>query len=86
MAQHRFEIADRIANLMKGGKEAALNARTSLQGVEMGSLGTVDFSLWGKNLGDEEYVIQGVDFGALGFAQQAFGAPLTAGLEVAFRY
>jgi hypothetical protein len=40
----------------------------------------------GKNLGDEEYVIQGMDFGALGFAQQAFGAPLTAGFEVAFRY
>ena len=48
--------------------------------------GTVDFSLWGKNLGDEEYVVQGVDFGALDFATQSFGAPLTAGFEVAFRY
>jgi iron complex outermembrane receptor protein len=62
-----------------------INARISLQDVTFGA-GTVDFSLWGKNLGDEEYVVQGVDFGALDFATQSFGAPLTAGFEVAFRY
>ena len=63
-----------------------INARIALQDVDMGSLGLVDFSLWGKNLGDEEYVVQGVDFGALDFATQAFGAPLTAGFEVTLRY
>ena len=62
------------------------NARIALRDVEMGALGRVDFSLWGKNLGDEEYVIQGIDFGALGFAEQSFGAPLTAGFDVTFRY
>ena len=75
-----------LINATTSDARTLINARISLQGVDMGSLGTVDFSLWGKNLGDEEYVIQGVDFGALGFAQQAFGAPLTAGFEVAFRY
>jgi hypothetical protein len=50
MAQHRIEIADRIANLMNGGKEAALNARISLQGLDMSSLGRVDFSLWARTL------------------------------------
>ena len=46
----------------------------------------MDIALWGKNLGDEEYVIQGVDFGSVGFAEQTFGAPLTAGFDVTFRY
>jgi hypothetical protein len=63
-----------------------VNARIALRDVEMGALGRVDFSLWGKNLGDEEYVIQGIDFGVLGFAEQSFGAPLTAGFDVTFRY
>jgi iron complex outermembrane receptor protein len=63
-----------------------VNARLALLGVDAGQLGTVDFSLWGKNLLDEEYVIQGIDFGALGYAEQTFGAPLTAGFDVTFRY
>jgi len=63
-----------------------LNARIALLGVEAGALGKVDFALWGRNLGDEEYVIQGVDFGSVGIAEQSFGAPLTAGFEVTFRY
>ena len=62
-----------------------VNGRIALQDVAFGS-GTVDFALWGKNLLDEEYVVQGIDFGALGFAEQTFGAPLTAGFDVTFRY
>jgi len=63
-----------------------VNARVALNSVNAGQLGTVDFALWGKNLLDEEYVIQGIDFGALGFAEQTWGAPLTAGFDVTFRY
>lgn len=63
-----------------------VNARVALNEVAAGALGTVSFSLWGKNLLDEEYVIQGIDFGALGYAEQTFGAPLTAGFDVTFRY
>jgi len=63
-----------------------VNARVALQDVSAGKFGTVDFALWGRNLGDEEYVAQGIDFGALGFAEQTFGAPLTAGFDVIFHY
>ena len=63
-----------------------VNARVALNEVGAGALGTVSFALWGKNLLDEEYVIQGIDFGALGYAEQTFGAPLTAGFDVTFRY
>lgn len=63
-----------------------INARLALLGVGAGGLGTVDFALWGKNLADEEYVVQAIDFGALGFAQQTFGPPLSAGFDVTFRY
>jgi len=63
-----------------------VNARLALTGVNAGQLGTVDFALWGKNLGDEEYIVQGIDFGAIGVAENSFGPPLTAGFEVTFRY
>jgi iron complex outermembrane recepter protein len=63
-----------------------VNARLALNEVGAGALGTVSFALWGKNLLDEEYIIQGIDFGALGIAENTFGAPLTAGFDVTFRY
>jgi len=63
-----------------------VNARVALNGVGAGALGTVDFALWGKNLGDEAYIIQGIDFGGLGIAEDTFGAPLTAGFDVTFHY
>ena len=63
-----------------------VNARLALNEVGAGALGTVSFALWGKNLLDEEYIIQGIDFGGLGIAENTFGAPLTAGFDVTFRY
>lgn len=75
-----------LVNATTSDARTVINARIGVLGVEAGPLGTMDFALWGKNLGDEEYVIQGVDFGAVGFAEQTFGAPLTAGFDVTFRY
>ncbi len=75
-----------LINSTTSDARTVVNARLALNGVNAGSLGTVDFALWGKNLLDEEYVIQGIDFGALGYAEQTFGAPLTAGVDVTFRY
>jgi iron complex outermembrane receptor protein len=37
-------------------------------------------TLWGKNLGNKEYVVRSVDFGALGFATDIWGDPRTFGL------
>ncbi len=38
-------------------------------------------SLYGKNILDEEYMLSGIDFGALGFAGGAFGEGATWGID-----
>jgi iron complex outermembrane receptor protein len=42
---------------------------------------TLEFSLWGKNLGDEEYVTQGVNQLAFGNGFRVYGPPRTYGLS-----
>ncbi len=63
-----------------------INARLALNDVSIGNAPRFDVSLWAKNLFDEAYVIQGIDFGALGFAEQTYGAPRTFGLDVSVKY
>lgn len=43
---------------------------------------SLEFSLWGKNLGDEEYVVQGVNQLAFGNGFRVYGPPRTYGLSV----
>jgi iron complex outermembrane receptor protein len=53
------------------------NARLSL--FEEGNW---DLSLWGKNIGDKQYVTQGVNQLAFGYGFRVYGAPRTYGLSV----
>jgi iron complex outermembrane receptor protein len=47
----------------------------------------METSLWGENLLNEHYLIQGVDFGpALGFATKTFGLPRRFGVDVRVSY
>ncbi|OUS03643.1 hypothetical protein A9Q81_07205 [Gammaproteobacteria bacterium 42_54_T18] len=62
-----------------------LNARISLGDMDLGSDGkTVDVALWGKNITDEEYRINGIptQTGAINY----FGDPRTYGLDVTFNF
>jgi iron complex outermembrane receptor protein len=43
-------------------------------------------SVFGRNVTDEEYLLSGIDFGALGFAGGIFGEPATWGVDVTFEY
>ena len=64
-----------------------LDARISLNDIPLGeNQGSLRVSLWGKNLTDEEYRSWGIDFGALGFAGDTFGDPLSYGLDVVYQY
>jgi iron complex outermembrane recepter protein len=63
-----------------------LDARLSLENVEVGS-GTMRFTLWGKNLTDEDYPTYGINFGNdIGLITQNYGDPRTWGIEVAYEY
>lgn len=62
-----------------------VDARLSLNDIAVGAgKGTLRVSLWGKNLGDEEYRAYGIDWGSLGFAGVNFGEPRTYGMDVVY--
>ncbi len=63
-----------------------VDARLSLENVEVGD-GIMRFTLWGKNLTDEDYALYGVNFGnEVGLITQNYGDPRTYGIEVAYEY
>ena len=62
-----------------------VNGRISLSDVAVGD-GALRFSLWGKNLTDEEYRNWGIDFGSLGFSGNVYGEPRTYGFDVMYTY
>jgi iron complex outermembrane receptor protein len=45
-----------------------------------------ELALWGKNLGDKLYEVQGDDLASLGIVNKNFNAPRTFGVELSYRY
>jgi iron complex outermembrane receptor protein len=63
-----------------------LDARLSLEEVAVGD-GTMRFTLWGKNLTDEDYPTYSINFGSsIGLVTENYGDPRTYGIEVAYEY
>ena len=64
-----------------------VNARITLadMATSVGD-GTLELSVWGKNLTDEEFINWGINFGGLGFAGGTFNAPRTFGVDVSVRF
>jgi len=63
-----------------------INARVSLNDVQLGDSGSLRISAWGKNLTDEEYEEWGIDFANLGFAGNVFGRVRTYGIDVLYNF
>ena len=42
--------------------------------------------LWGKNLGDEQHVTQGLNVLALGYGNRTYSAPRTYGITISKRF
>ena len=62
-----------------------VNARLSLEDVKAGP-GNLTFTLWGKNLTDDDYPTFGINLGGLGPITQVYGEPRTYGLDVTYEY
>ncbi len=62
------------------------NARVSLNNIDLGDMGNLRISAWGKNLADEEYEEWGIDFASLGFAGNTFGRARTYGVDFVFNF
>lgn len=65
------------------------NARLTLADVAVAQ-GVLSVSAWGKNLTDEEYIANGIDFGvdsgSLGFAGVIYGPRRSYGVDLTYRY
>ena len=67
------------------GDRWLLNARISLNEIDVGAGGKLRVSLWGKNLTDKEYREWGIDFASLGFAGVVYGRPRTYGIDFVYQ-
>ena len=48
--------------------------------------GPWELAVWGKNLSDEQYVVQGLNVGSLGFGNRTFNAPRTYGATLSMKW
>lgn len=78
-AQYQDEVFRDAVNdpLLQSDSYWLINARASVYLDD-----AWEFSLWGKNLDDEQYVTQGINQLALGNGYRAYGAPRTYGFSV----
>ncbi|MDY0005271.1 MAG: TonB-dependent receptor [Spongiibacteraceae bacterium] len=60
------------------------NGRLTLANMQVGQTSTLQVALWGKNLTDEEYRLNGIPFGP--FAVSYYGDPRTYGLEATLEF
>jgi len=68
--------------LIKSEEYTIYNARVSL----MTSTRNWELSLWGRNLGDEQYVSQGLDIGTFAIGNRNYNAPRTIGAELLWTF
>lgn len=61
------------------------NARVALVNIGLGGVQTLDLALWGKNLTDEEYRLNGIPAGAT-TGLNYYGDPRTYGLDVTYNF
>jgi len=75
-------------DLIKAPDQNLISARLTLTDVTIwNGKANLEASVWGENLLDDKYLIQGVDFGpALGFATKTYGMPRRFGFDVKVRY
>lgn len=70
---------------LKMDERTVVNARFSLENIRVGD-GTLKFSLWGKNLTNDDYPTFGINFGGMGLIAEQYGDPRTYGLDVTYEY
>ncbi|NIB41005.1 TonB-dependent receptor [Pseudomaricurvus alkylphenolicus] len=63
-----------------------LNARLTWSDIKVGETGAFKLSIWGKNLTDEDYYINGVPNVQAGVGVNYLGNPRTYGLDIAYQF
>ena len=68
--------------LIKAGSYWLFNGRLSLGG----SRSKWEVAVWGRNLTNKRYLVQGVDLASLGIVNHIYNAPRTFGVELSYRH
>jgi iron complex outermembrane recepter protein len=75
------------AELTKVEDFAVLNARITLADINVGAgKQRLKVALWGKNLTDEEYRLNGIPFTQAGYAVNYYGDPRTYGIDLSYSF
>lgn len=69
----------------KMDERTVVNARLNLENIPIGN-GSLKFSLWGKNLTNDDYPTFAINFGGMGLIAEQYGDPRTYGLDVTYEY
>ncbi|MGI9276820.1 MAG: TonB-dependent receptor [Endozoicomonas sp.] len=83
---HDLYPEPKAAALTKVDAYGLLNARIALADIKVGTDATLEVAVWGKNLTDEEYRINGIPNTISGFATNYYGDPRTYGVEATYRF
>lgn len=82
---HPLDINNVFNEVIAQKAMRTLDARISLTDMQFGGV-EVGASIYGRNLTDEDWIMQGIDFGGLGFAGVRYGDPRTYGVELTARF
>jgi iron complex outermembrane receptor protein len=63
-----------------------LNAHFTVAEIALGERATLEATVYGRNITDEEYVTAGIDFGVSGFAGANFGEPASWGVDLTVEF
>lgn len=83
-----FHPVDAIApfnRAISDGPLSTFDGRLTLSNLKAGNA-DLSIALWGKNLINKNYLLSGIDFGALGFAAISYAEPRSWGIDLRARF
>jgi len=69
-------------DILRDGSYWLMDVRFTVSEISINDRSKIRASVYGKNVLDEDYMLSGIDFGALGFAGAAFGEGATWGIDI----
>jgi len=69
-------------DILKDSSYWLMDVRFTVSEISINDRSKIRASVYGKNILDEDYMLSGIDFGALGFAGAAFGEGATWGIDI----
>jgi iron complex outermembrane receptor protein len=74
-------VTSAFRDVLKDGSYWLMDVRFTVSEIPLNEKSKIRASVYGKNILDEDYMLSGIDFGALGFAGAAFGEGATWGID-----